>query len=437
MLTTASREEPGLQVRLVDLVYAVSEAMDSMCPEVVGHQRRVAFIVHAIARQIGLAGADHRDVVLAAALHDCGAFSLREKLSLLDFETRLPHKHADAGYRLLKIVPDFERAAVLVRYHHVVWAYGRGEAWLGGRAPLGSQIIHLADRVSVLIDPADEPLSQARVIRRKIAARAGAFFNPEVVQAFEEAAAAADFWSEAEHPGALYGEEMFGDALVAEADVMNLASIFYRFVDFRSHFTATHTSGVVAVVQHLAGLCGLDEATTRKLTIAAAMHDLGKLSVPAEILEKAGPLTDAEWEVMHRHPSCGFEVLGKMPALREINTWANYHHEKLSGRGYPFHLSAERIPFESRIVSVADVFTALTEDRPYRRGLGRPEVAAILRTMVDDGSLDPALVEMAARHGEAVGEARRSAQARAVEHYRDFCTPAAGEEPRPSIAATA
>jgi HD-GYP domain-containing protein (c-di-GMP phosphodiesterase class II) len=429
MFSTTYHEESGLKVRLVDLVYAVSEAMDSMCPEVVGHQRRVAFIAHAIAREIGLAGGDHRDVVLAAALHDSGAFSLREKLNLLDFETTQPHKHADAGFRLLRIVPDFERAAVFVRYHHVVWAHGRGEEWVGGSAPLGSQIIHLADRVSVLIDPANEPLAQARVIRRRIVARAGPVFNPELVQAFEETAATADFWNEAAHPGALYGEEMFGAALVAEADLMNLASIFYRFVDFRSHFTATHTSGVVAVVLHLAGLCGLDEPTTGKLTIAAAMHDLGKLSVPAEILEKAGPLSDAEWEVMHRHPSCGFDVLGKMPALREINGWANYHHEKLSGKGYPFHLSAERIPFESRIVSVADVFTALTEDRPYRKGMGGPQVAAVMRTMVDDGSLDPALVEIAARHGDAIGEVRRSAQARAVEHYRDFCLPIAGGEP--------
>jgi len=189
----------------------------------------------------------------------------------------------------------------------------------------------------------------------------------------------------------------FCGALVAEKDLMGLASIFWRFVDFRSHFTATHTSGVVAIVQQLAGLCGLDGAATRKIAIAAALHDLGKLSVPAETLEKAGPLSSGEWEVMRHHPSCGCDVLGKIPALGEINTWANFHHEKLSGKGYPFHLSADRIPFESRIVAVADVFTALTEDRPYRKGMSREQTGEILRAMIADGSLEPELVGIAAR----------------------------------------
>ncbi len=421
-------EASGLKVRLVDLVSAVSEAMDFMSPEIVGHHRRVAFVTQAIARQVGLSDGDHRDLLLGAALHDCGAFSLRERLNLLDFETRRPHAHADAGYRLLRIVPDLRRAAICVRYHHVAWEHGKGGERQGEQVPLGSQIIHLADRVSVLVKPTEAPEARARSIRRLISARAGAVFVPELVQAFEEAAATPDFWCQAANPAAVCDEELFGSALVSEADLMGLASLFWRFVDFRSHFTATHTSGVVAVAEQLSGLCGLEAGGTRNLSVAAAMHDLGKLSIPAEILEKPGPLSTEERTVMQRHPSCGFNVLEKLPALRQINTWANYHHEKLSGQGYPFGLTAEEIPFESRIVSIADVFTALTEDRPYRKGLGGPETMGILHEMVRDGSLDPALVAIAARHGDAIDEVRRLAQKDAGARYNDFLRPVAGLE---------
>jgi len=426
-MSATSLPPSGLQVRLVDLVYAVSEAMDCMCPEVVGHHRRVACIADAIARQAGLTGRDHRDVVLAAALHDSGAFSLRERLNLLDFETTRPHQHAEAGYRLLRAIPDFERAALSVRHHHVDWADGRGEERFGQPVPLGSQILHLADRASVLIRPTSDPESQAPAILGSIAARAGAVFVPALVQAFEQAAAAPGFWDEAAAPGARYGEEMFGSALVSEEDLTGLTSIFWQFVDFRSHFTATHTSGVVAVAQRLAEACGLDGVAMTKLSIAAAMHDLGKLSVPAEILEKPGPLSGGEWDVMHRHPCCGFDVLGKIPALGEINGWANYHHEKLSGKGYPFRLTAERIPFPSRIVAVADVFTALTEDRPYRAGMGGPQTTAVLRAMVGDGSLDAGLVEIAVQQGDAINGARREAQAHASERYADFRRPSVAD----------
>lgn len=420
---SAARGKLEPKVRLADLVHVISEASDLMCPQVVGHHRRVAFITAAIARMFGLGADERRDVVLAAALHDCGAFSLRERLDLLEFETRRPYKHADAGYRLLRVVPELRQAAAAVRFHHVPWRYGEGGQSQGVKVPLGSRIIHLADRVAVLLKPGSAPKTQGRTIRRVVCAHAGALFAPELVRAFEQAAALPGFWDEAANPPSFREEELLGGPSVAETDLMGLARLFWQFVDFRSHFTATHTSGVVAAAERLADLCDLDEAQSRSLSFAAAMHDFGKLSVPVEILEKPGPLTKEEWTVMQRHPSCGFEVLETLPALRQINVWANYHHEKLSGKGYPFHLTAAGIPFESRIVSVADVFTALTEDRPYRSGLGGKQAIGIMGEMVGDGSLDPALVDIAVRHHDELDTARREAQQQADRRYVDFLKP--------------
>jgi HD-GYP domain-containing protein (c-di-GMP phosphodiesterase class II) len=106
--------------------------------------------------------------------------------------------------------------------------------------------------------------------------------------------------------------------------------------------------------------------------------------------------------------------------MEEINRWANLHHERLDGSGYPFGLSAGEIPHESRLVAVADVFTALTEERPYRRGMSPREAVGILGDMADEGALDHELVGVVGRNREGAAFVRRRAQEHASEHYLEF-----------------
>ena len=325
-----------------------------------------------------------RDLLLAAALHDSGAFSLHERLAIMQFEIRHPGQHAVAGFRLLKSFPHFERAAEIVRFHHLPWGYRRGEQWRGRPVPPASHLLHLADRVSVLaVDrsgaagrgggraagrirvgvDASSRNSSKRSRRRRIVPDSGPRWRP---------------------PGDddLRNDPAFGEVVLSEADFRGLARLFWQIVDFRSPFTATHTSGVAAVAGFLAPLAGVTGAAGRKVAIAAGLHDLGKLAVPSETLEKERPLTPEEVATLRSHPLHGWRILERIAGLEEINKWANFHHERLDGRGYPFQLPAAQMPLESRIVAVADVFTALTEERPYRRGMSGREAAGILG---DDG----------------------------------------------------
>lgn len=401
----------GVEARLGDLVFSVSSALDLVAPAVAEHHRRVARIARALARELGVSADDTKDLLLAAALHDSGAFSLRERLDLMRYEVRQPGQHAAAGYRLLMTFPLFEKAASIVRYHHLPWAYGHGEHSRGRPVPPASHLLHLADRASVL-PPAD--------CARVAASGSGALYNPVHVGALQSALARPDFWHEvaAGGDGDLRDDPVLATVVLGEEDFAALARFFRQLVDFRSNFTATHTSGVVAVTRLLAPLAGVVGWHARKLEIAAGLHDLGKLAVPREMLEKETPLTRAEFAAVRSHPLQGWRILERIKGMGEINAWANYHHERLDGRGYPFGLPAGELPLESRVVAVADVFTALTEERPYRRGMSGREAAGIMVSMAAGGALDPDLVDTLARNRREAAVLREAAQDTAFGRYR-------------------
>ena len=412
----------GFEVNLGDLVFAVSSALDLVSPAVANHHLRTARIARAVAGQINLPAAERKDLLLAAALHDCGAFSLHERLDLMRFEVEEAEGHAESGYRLLKAFPHFERAAEIVRNHHLPWDHSRGESREGRPVPPGSHLLHLADRVSVLpagTAGADAPDSEDL---GAVLAGAGSRFVPRIVEAFAETAARPGFWREVGAAGDddLRRDLVLGDVVLSESDFRSLAHLFWQIVDYRTRFTATHTSGVAAVAGFLAPLAGVDGAAGRRVSIAAGLHDLGKLAVPCETLDKERALNSGEQAMIRNHPLNGWRVLSRVPGLEDINQWANFHHERLDGSGYPFQMPAARIPIESRIVAVADVFTALTEERPYRRGMSGREAVAILQGMADRKAIDHDVVALMAVHREEAAVVRRMAQEGASERYVAF-----------------
>jgi len=194
----------------------------------------------------------------------------------------------------------------------------------------------------------------------------------------------------------------------------------YRIIDFKSEFTATHSSGVAAVGRSLATLVGFSRQECRMFEIAAYLHDLGKLAVPSEILEKRERLTQAEWGVMRTHAYYTYQILSPIEALNLVASWSSLHQERLDGSGYPFHVGEDDLPLGARVMAVADVFTGITENRPYRKGMAREEALGVLHGMVAKGELDARLVSLLETHFDAISRAREEAQAEAVREYGAF-----------------
>ncbi|UCG39369.1 MAG: HD domain-containing protein [bacterium] len=405
---------------LFQLVTALSEAMDLVSPLVADHHRWTAWFAVHIAEEMGLEEGEIKEVLLASLLHDVGAFSLRERLDTLNFDLENPHRHACLGYTLLSDCPPLKREALAILAHHTWWK-PRSETEVGGsQVPAASHIIHLGDRVAILLEEDCHVMDHARDILDSVAARAGTMFWPEAVDALERMAGDEKLWFGVFSPGALeYLGYKVDPRLMAMApgDLEGLAGVFARVIDYRSHFTATHSAGVAAVADALAGFLGFSENNRRTMRIAAHLHDLGKLAVPTEILEKRHRLDEMEYAHVREHAMLTRRLLEKVPDLGYGLIWAAQHHERLDGSGYPDHTSGTQIAFGSRVVAMADVFTALTEERPYRPGLHRKEVLDVLSRLTERGRLDAEVFSVVRSRFDDLDTVRSAAQSASEEDY--------------------
>jgi HD-GYP domain-containing protein (c-di-GMP phosphodiesterase class II) len=184
-----------------------------------------------------------------------------------------------------------------------------------------------------------------------------------------------------------------------------ICEAFADVVDAKSHFTYSHSQGVADAAFGIAQAMGLSRDRAQLVRRAALLHDIGKLGVANTILDKKSQLTPEEWKTVYEHPRITRRILERIAPFREMAVIAGEHHEKLDGSGYPDHLRAADLSIESRIVAVADVFAALSEDRPYRAGIELDETLSIMSKLIPtqlDESCFEVLVSMVAGQREAI-----------------------------------
>ncbi|MEW6217896.1 MAG: HD-GYP domain-containing protein, partial [Candidatus Bipolaricaulota bacterium] len=166
-----------------------------------------------------------------------------------------------------------------------------------------------------------------------------------------------------------------------------------RIVGERDPYTGTHSADVAELAVKLARALRLPDEVVEQLGAAARVHDLGKIAVPDSILLKPGELTEDEWAVIKRHPVVGAELLQGLEIYEGIVDIVRHEHEHWNGGGYPDGLVGEKIPLGSRVLAVADVWNALTTDRPYRPAYTEEDARRILKEMAGT-VLDPKLVDV-------------------------------------------
>ena len=174
-------------------------------------------------------------------------------------------------------------------------------------------------------------------------------------------------------------------------------------LEARDLYTHGHSQRVAGLARRLALAVGLSDGSARAVAQAGLLHDIGKIGIPEAILRKPGPLTDAEWTVMRAHPVVGAQIVAPLEFLREEVSMIRHHHERVDGSGYPDGLRSDAIPLGARIVAVADVYDALSSDRPYRRRFSPGEVVAQIERWAGqalDADLASAFL-IRLRHGRA------------------------------------
>ncbi len=362
------------------------------------HSKRVAFMSAECSRLVNLSEEERDTVYDASLLHDCGVSSTHtHKYLISELDWSDSEAHCIKGHDLLAEEDLFSNLAPIILSHHTHWDVLHTKD-ISPENALISNCIYLADRVDALItqNKGCELLLVKDSIRETIKNYRGSFFAPELVDVFLDVSQSEFFWlSMMPHHLTKYIAEMSAMKKPHYLDhnaLMHIANMFATIVDAKSHYTVEHSRGVARLAAHIASELGMGREKCVELNVAGLLHDIGKLKIPDEILEKPGPLTPAERAVMKSHSFESYQILKSIGGFDDISKWAAFHHEYISGEGYPFHLHKDQLPEEARIISVADVFQALVQDRPYRSSAEPQKVRAMLEEMGSSDKLDSDLV---------------------------------------------
>ena len=412
-----SAERPTETIRRSELVSALSHALDITEGHPAGHCVRSCWIGMHLGLDIGLAPTELANLYYAILLKDVGCSSNAARICELyladdigfkrDFKlvndslpqvlgfvltrTGMQAKLAERFRAILNIARNggaitkelfharCQSGGEIVRQMRFPEAVARGvmeldEHWDGrGRpAALAGEAIALEGRIALLAQVADvfHASRGAAAAVAELRARSGSWFDPALVAAFERAAQAPDFWATLESPdldAAVIALAPADDRVALDDDYFDdIAAAFARVIDAKSPFTSGHSSRVALFTDMIAEELGFSGQSRRRLKRAALLHDIGKLGVSNQILDKPGGLDESEWASVRHHPLQGEIILSRIGAFAELARIAGAHHERLDGKGYPRGLAATEIDLETRIVTAADVFDALTAERPYR-----------------------------------------------------------------------
>lgn len=411
-------------IRLFDLLMGFSRALDMVSPVLAGHHLRVTFLAQALAQRMRLSLSTRKYMLMASMLHDIGAIPLKSDTRDLIFEHNKA-LHCRAGWAFCKTAGLPRPVCDMVLHHHTEWCcYGEDD-----QNALPANCIYLADRIDVAMR--SKNALNLRHICTTLQARYREF-SPACLNAMNSLADDADLVARLDSSQRMQEHlaSIFGSVILGPVQLVDLCGLFSQTIDSKSPFTATHSLGVAHTARMLLKLSRMaDEGDLTTMFIAGLLHDIGKLAVPHEILEKPAALTPEELSLIQQHAETSLDLLGSIPGFSCVRDWGGRHHERLDGTGYPHGIRGPKLSLPMRVIAVADVFTALTEDRPYRAGMPLAQAMGIIQSMAELSYLDANVVALLADNVVRVNRARIRAQRRAAANFvvmRRLCGDTAG-----------
>ncbi|MDD4849952.1 MAG: HD domain-containing protein [Gemmiger sp.] len=389
-------------------LFALSRALDRVEHDLLGvttnHGKRVAALAVAMGERYGLCAADKLELAACATLHDCAlAEYVQEEYggtfleSLPKAVAALPGNlgpHCTLGEANVKKLPLSPKTAGAVLYHHEN-ANGTGPfGKVSAEIPLYARLIQIADMVDARYNLSAYDAAKAAAVEGYLDAQNGTLFAPGEVAALRGVLAGGEMQNLRPENLDAYLRQLLPpwQRACSPAELIAFSTIFATLVDYKSHFTSTHSVGIAQKAKKMGEFYGVDEMFAAKLYFAGALHDIGKLTVDRDILEKPAGLTGLEYRHIQTHAYATYQLLSPIQGMEEITRWAAHHHEKLDGSGYPFGLKAEQLSHWERLMACLDIYQALTEDRPYKAGMTHAQAIAILQHMAALGKLDGGIV---------------------------------------------
>jgi len=383
-----------VKIRMDSLIKSIATALDIVEGELLGastnHGKRIAVLCAKMGKSLGKNTEEITALAVCALLHDSALteYILSEKT---DGDSELAmKKHCEIGQRNVDALCFKTNVKDFVLYHHER-ADGKGPFGIReGEGPLEAELIAIADSLDVAHHLQRLETEDLPVIRNIIVQETGKRYSKKSAQTLLEILDWPTVLS-------LKDDVIKQTALdvlspwtvdIQTETVFGLAGFIARIIDYKSVFTHKHSAQIANKAWFMGKYYKYEPQKLAELYLAASLHDLGKLAVPSEILEKPGKLTNEEFEIIKKHVHLTWELLNEVEGFEAICQWASNHHEKLDGTGYSFGKKTAEMDFNSRLLACLDLYQAISEERPYHPGRNHSDTMQILYEMADAGKID-------------------------------------------------
>ena len=374
------------------ILHIISNMLKMQNAKLLDHGSRVGYLVAKMLETKGLSEKEILEGYLLGLLHDIGAYKTEEINKLIEFETKNVCEHSIYGYLILELAEIMEEKADVILYHHTPWEKIKE---LSDDKKELANIIFLADRVEIYLRSKHEPIAMDLLKKHSLYSddNLELFFAAEQKYDLQKRLLDGSFINDTEKY--LYRAEF------PEEELKKWIRMVAFLIDFRSESTVTHTITMVSASISIAKQMGLGKQQLDEIYTGAYIHDLGKIAIPLEILEKPGKLTFDEMEVMKTHILLTGNII-RGHVSDNVYKIAIRHHEKVNGEGYPYGIKEDELTLAEKIVAVADIYSALSGKRSYKEKFEKDKIISIMKQMAEREQIDKEVVNVLVENFEEI-----------------------------------
>ena len=400
-----------MRIDLTDMIYVLSFTLDAVEADLLGldtgHCRRVAYLAVLMGKAAGFKDEELRDFGGCCLLHDNALTEFIHEELVFDNYRSVPLSelarkdemlmnlhHSILGERNMRMLPFKTDIRNIIQHHHEN-ADGSGALKrTASQTSLKSQILHLADTVDISRSLMSMQSIEFDSLLEWVKANSGKLFSKEAVELFEKAISFDDIlYLQKNDVREFFMRELHATPCnYTNEEIHNIAEFFAEIVDYKSEFTECHSKGVAEKAELMARYYGFDSEKATRFYVAGAMHDIGKLIISNDLVERPDKNTSAQFADIKNHAAATYKVLSKINGIPDIVSWASNHHERLNGSGFPRGLSAKDLSFEDQLLACVDIYQGLTERNPYNEGMPHAKAISKMLDMAAMGEINEKIV---------------------------------------------
>jgi len=388
-----------MKIAMDMLCRVFSHALDIIEEEQIGatdyHSMRVAALCAAMGRKLGFDDDTLSALCICALFHDNALTEYHlYKNEGVQYKKNMI-LHCEKGQSNVSWLPFKKDISGFVLYHHEC-EYGNGPfKKREGEFPHEAALIAAADSIDVAYQLQNVSAANLEALRGKISANAGLYSTKAATGILLDVldAGMLEKLRDGNISTTMDKSLPRWEVDLSDPSVIKISGFISHIIDFKSIFTRKHTSQIANRAWLMARYYGYSEEDQAALFLASSLHDIGKIAVPVEVLEKNGPLNDEEFQIIKNHVRFTHDWLCNIPDFEKIRSWASNHHEKLNSSGYTFGKPEEELDFNSRLIACIDIYQAVSEERPYHSARSHADTMPVLYGMAAKNLIDEKIVK--------------------------------------------